>query len=68
MKKEALLPILKKKIRVEFDTNSEAAATFGINESALSRTLSGELVKIPEPILSWAGYKLEEANYIKVRK
>lgn len=68
MKRDALLKILRKKIRIEFDTNSDAAKFFGIDESALSRTLSNQRATIPQSILNWSGYELAEESYARVKK
>ena len=66
--REQLIDKLRKDIRRSFNSNAEAADYFGITQVQLSKVYSGVLVKIPDSILEWVGYKLAEPNYVKVKK
>jgi len=68
MNKDAVLKLIKKSLRAEFETNSKAAAALGIPESTLCRGLKGDLANIPTVLLERVGVELAEPNYVKVKK
>ena len=67
MTKDQLLKKISNEIFKGFQSKKEAAEKFGITQVKLSQVLSGEAVKIPNSILKWVGYELDEPKYVKIK-